>query len=326
MFAGYINPRTTRLATVVPGERELDLRDRAKFNTRDFDSFEAILQRYLRKQEARGVTACFAVSGPVARNEVSSKYLPWAINGNEIARTFGFSSVRLINEHIAAAQGIFELKPEQLFSINVGGENANGNRGLMVVDDRLCEAMMVFDGGRYTTFTTAGGHTGFGPASQLEVELWQYLYGERDAVEIGDVVSRDGLVRIYEFFLDFNGAVRPDWFKTSDDVPSRIIEEALSGEDAIAVETINLFVQVFAGEASNLALRGVTTGGVYLGGRIVSELMPALDQGRFMQYFVRSGEMEDRLSAMPVQVMMDRKTALYGAARIAADQDTDFDE
>jgi glucokinase len=326
MFAGYINPRTTRLATVIPGEPDFDLRDRAKFNTRDFDSFEAILQRYLRKQEARGVNACFAVSGPVVHNEVSSKYLPWAISGDEIARKFGFATVRLVNEHIAAAQGIFELKPEQLFSINPGSENPSGNRGLMVVDDRLCEALMVYDGGRYTTFTTAGGHTGFGPASQLEVELWQYLYAERDVVEIGDIVSRDGLVRIYDFFLDYNGAVRPDWFKTSEDVPALIIENALSGEDAIAVETVNLFVQVFAGEASNLALRGVTTGGMYLGGRIVSELMPALDQGRFLQFFIRSGDMEDRLSAMPVQVLMDRKTALYGAARLAAEQEADFDE
>ena len=165
------------------------LHDKARFDTTDFKCLDDILDRYLRKSEARGGAACVAVAGPVTNNEVSSSALPWTIHGDRLAETFGFESVQLVSEYIATAQGIFELKPDQLFTINPGSRTAVGNRGIMSIDDHLCEAMMVFDGQRFTTFTTAGGHTGFAPATQLEVDLWQYLYTQRDTIAVTDVVK-----------------------------------------------------------------------------------------------------------------------------------------
>jgi len=325
MLVGYVNPTTTRLAMVSLKNGGILLQDKARFDTADFKSLDAILERYLRKSEARGGAACLAVAGLVADNKVPSSYLPWSINGDSLAEKFGFESVRLVNEYIATAQGISELQPDQLFTINPGSGAAAGNRGIMGIDDHLCEAMMVFDGQRFTTFTTAGGHTGFSPASQLEVDLWQHLYTRHDAIAVTDIVSRGGLRLIYEFFLEGNQMERPLWFGTAEDLSARIIEEALSGTDEVAVDTVNLFVGIFASEATNLALRGVTTGGLYLGGRIVTELMPALDQGRFMEAFVKQGAMEDRLAAMPIYVLMDRQTALLGAAHIALKHDQHYE-
>lgn len=316
MFAGFINPQTARLATVSVRDGGLQLHNRANFDTGEFGSFELILQRYLRNQEAHGGLACFAVAAPVSDNHAKGGQLPWEIDGARLAAQFGFTDVSMVDEHIATARGIFELPPDKLFTINQGVDHAPGNIGLMTVDERLCEALMVLHGNNYSTFVTHGGHTSFGPTSQVEVELWQHLYAERKGIEVGDVVSRNGLKRIYRFFVESRGGDLPGWFRSADDVPAMIIEQALAGKDQTAVETVDVFVDCFAAEAANLALRGRTSGGLYLGGRIVSELMPALDQGRFIDDFIKGGEVEEYLAGVPIQVLMDRGTALLGAARI----------
>ncbi len=317
MFVANVNSRTTRLATVSRMDGGIQLLNRAQFNTADFDGFESILQRYFRDHEAQGGTMYIAVPGPLSGNEVSTHHLPWPINGESVAERMSFGGVSLIDEYLAAARGILELPSDKLFSINDAARQRPGNVGVMTVERNLAEALMIHNEGRYTTFVTNGGHTGFGPSTQLEVDLWQYLYSRKDTVEVGDVISERGLLTIYEFFLETRGLPTPEWFESDPDRVSRLIELSLSGRDDIAVEAVDLFVDCYGGEAANLALRGVTTGGLFLAGRIVSELMPALDQGRFMDNFVRRGAIEDTLAATPIHVVMDREAALLGAACLA---------
>jgi glucokinase len=47
--------------------------------------------------------------------------------------------------------------------------------------------------------------------------------------------------------------------------------------------------------------------------------MTALEQGQFMERFVKKGKMGSLLSNMSVKLIVDEKTALLGAASIAAD-------
>ena len=300
----------------------IQLHNRAQFNTNDFTDFESILQRYFRNHEASGGTMFIAVPGPLSGNEVSTHHLPWPISGESVAERMSFGGVNLIDEYLAAARGILELPSDKLFSINDAARRQPGNIGVMMVERDLAEALMILANGRYSTFVTNGGHTGFGPSTQLEVDLWQYLYSRKASVEVGDVVSERGLLTIYEFFLETRGLPTPEWFRSDPDRVSRLIELSLSGRDEVAVDAVDLFVDCYGGEAANLALRGVTAGGLYLAGRMVSELMPALDQGRFMDNFVRHGVMEDTLAAIPIHVVMDREAALLGAACFALESQT----
>ena len=102
--------------------------------------------------------------------------------------------------------------------------------------------MIFYDGKKYHPYASEGGHAGFTPGNQLEVDLWEHLYSNLGFIEVEDVLSLKGLERIYEFMLSSNRATKADWFKKAKDKASKIIEYGLSGQDEIAVKSLDLFV------------------------------------------------------------------------------------
>ena len=60
------------------------------------------------------------------------------------------------------------------------------------------------------------------------------------------------------------------------------------------------------------------TGGVYIAGGIAPKILPKLAGPLFMQAFVSKGRMQSLLESIPVQVAVNDKTGLIGAARCAA--------
>jgi glucokinase len=73
-------------------------------------------------------------------------------------------------------------------------------------------------------------------------------------------------------------------------------------------------VEVYGAETGNLALRGVATGGVYVGGGIAPKILPALQNGRFLDAFNAKGTMSALVAAMPVKVIINPAAGLLGAA------------
>ena len=133
------------------------------------------------------------------------------------------------------------------------------------------------------------------------------------------MVSLQGLERIYNFLVDTQGYKKGKWFDKADDRPGAILERALSGKDEVANRTVDIFIDCYASEAANLALKGMTLGGIYIGGRIAPQIITLLDKGRFMERFVKRGKMEAMLARMPVSVIIEAKTALIGASGIVMD-------
>ena len=72
------------------------------------------------------------------------------------------------------------------------------------------------------------------------------------------------------------------------------------------------------GEAGNLALKMMVTGGVYLGGGIAPKIIGKLQGERFMQGFRSKGRMQSLLESMPVRVILNDSTALFGPALYGA--------
>ena len=323
MLAGYITSDKTYFATISQQRGQIKLRNKKEYTNKSAESFEELLNRYTQSYKCTRDNACFAVAGFVYDNSVSEKYLPWRVDADTIIDIFNFSEVRIVNEHIATAQGIFELPPERLFTINEGSRVHTGNRGVMIVDEKFGEAMIIYDGERFSSYVTSAALAGFAPDNQLEAELWQYLYSEHDVVNIGEIVSRHGLKHILDFLITSRNLEPPEWCTDSKDCPAKIIELALSAKDELAVETLDIFIDCMASEAANLATRGMTIGGIYLGGSISAEIMTALDKGRFMEHFVRKNELQKQLAAMPVQVILEPHTPLFGAAYITTNLESE---
>ena len=84
-----------------------------KYISSEWDSFELILEDFLKK-ECKDIThphyACFAVAGPTSKNNAKIVNLSWNISGNALQKKFNFKSCELINDFAVQIYGIPFLK------------------------------------------------------------------------------------------------------------------------------------------------------------------------------------------------------------------------
>ena len=67
-------------------------------------------------------------------------------------------------------------------------------------------------------------------------------------------------------------------------------------------------------EAGNLALKVLSTGGIYLGGGISPRILDELQKPVFLEVLRNKGRFREILSKMPVKVILNAKAGLLGAA------------
>ncbi|HEX9602883.1 MAG TPA: glucokinase, partial [Myxococcales bacterium] len=105
------------------------------------------------------------------------------------------------------------------------------------------------------------------------------------------------------------------------DAPAAITEAARGG-DPLCRRAVETFCTLYGAEAGNLALKALSTGGVYVAGGIAPKILPELRDGRFRAAFLAKGRMRPLLEAIPVQVVLDLNTTVLGAAALAAGEAT----
>jgi glucokinase len=318
VFAGYVSGSRVDLVRVAQGDGPIELIDQRSYSAKDYPNLDSILRLYLKKTRMLNPVACLGVAGPVIAGEVSTTNLPWHIVASDIEDKFSFKRVKLINDTVATAHALPHLGPDKLFSLNNGtAVRQAGSIGLIAAGSGLGEAIIYSDGSQYYPHASEGGHADFAPFNQLESELWGYVYSELGRVEAEDIVSRAGMERIYHFLVDTQGGTHSQWFAKADDKPAAIIEEALADRDDTASRTLGLFIDCYASEAANLALKGMTIGGIYVGGLIAPQIITLLDSKRFMDRFTKRGKMEALLRSIPVGVIIEEQAPLLGAAGVA---------
>jgi glucokinase len=209
------------------------------------------------------------------------------------------------------------LTPAELHTLHPGEPAAGGAIAVIAPGTGLGEAFLTWDGARYREHASEGGHADFAPGNRLEADLLKELWKETTHVSTEGLCSGPGFGRIYRFFRE-RGVEEPDWLAgllggSADPAPV-IVEAALAEKNELCVRTVRLFISLLGAEAGNLALKTLASGGVYLGGGIVTRLLPFLEEGPFLDAFRRKGRMADLLFRMPVHVILEPRAALIGAA------------
>jgi glucokinase len=146
------------------------------------------------------------------------------------------------------------------------------------------------------------------------MKTWTHVSYER-------VLSGPGLLNIYRFLSDSNTGEQADWFQekiaAGEDPAAVISTAALEKTCPLCIQALDLFTSIYGAEAGNLALTVKAVGGVFVGGGIAPKILPKLNDGTFMKAFRDKGRMEPLMSSMPVHVVLNPKTALFGAANFA---------
>jgi glucokinase len=318
LLAGDIGGTKTNLAvyTAEAGPRRPLVE--MTFASDDYPNLETIAQKFLAQVRHEVQYASIGVAGPVVNGHVRTTNLPWEMDENQLRDALGLQRVYLLNDLESIGNAIPILEPADLHTLNVGQPEPGGAIGIVAPGTGLGEGFLAWDGSRYRAHPSEGGHTDFGPHSDLEMELLRFWQARRGHVSYELVCSGIGIANIYTFLRETGYAPEPDWLAERlaavEDITPVIVTTATERDEPLCRQTLDLFVSILGAEAGNLALKLLATGGIYLGGGIPPRILPTLQDGRFMQSFTRKGRFGELLARVPVQVILNPKAGLMGAA------------
>lgn len=322
VLAGDIGGTTTRLGIYEVAGDELRAIREQSFVSAAVSGLGEILSEFLEGRDSGCRSACFGIAGPVTGRRMRTTNLPWVVDADDLERTTGISPLVLINDLEATAWGAVRMGEGEVHVLNPGTSDARGNGAVIAAGTGLGEAGIYWDGGAMLPFACEGGHTGFSPTDELGDGLLQFLRGRHGGrVSWERVLSGSGLADLYRYMLERAGKPAPDWFIEADqagDPTPAIATAGLENRCEVCTNTLEVFARLYGEEAGNLALKIMATGGMWVGGGIAPKILPALTAGAFMEGFLAKGRMRPLLESMPVRVILDDRTALYGAAHCAA--------
>jgi glucokinase len=293
------------------------------FGTLDYTDLPAMIAVFMRDADARGVhgtiaSACFGVAGPVADDTVKVTNVPWSVDGRRVAAAVGLQRVALLNDLEALAHAVPVLHESETHALQEGEALQGGNIALIAAGTGLGQALIHNIGGRFVPSASEAGHADFAARTEREIALLRDLTRRYGRADVEHVVSGRGLAHIHPVAHEQPCAAAVDL--DSPDAPAAISMAAMERRCPGCMETLDLFVDAYGAEAGNLALRSLSTGGLYVGGGIAPKILPALTTGAFMKAFLSKPPLDQLLAAMPVRVILNAESGLLGAAVFAASQ------
>lgn len=318
ILAGDIGGTNTRLACFTCTASRLTSVREHIFPSREYSSLRLVLQDFLKLVDQPIEAATLGVAGPVDDGRCKTTNLPWIVEETELAELTGAKHVALLNDLEATAFCIDYLEPHELHVLQIGDQEPRGHRAVIAAGTGLGEAGIFWNGRDWQPFASEGGHADFAPRNELEIDLLRFLIGKFGHVSWERVLSGPGLVNLYEFLCHryperVDGQIAAK-IETGD--AAVISQSALEKQCGLCVEALDWFVSLYGSEAGNLALTLMALGGVYIAGGIAPKILPALKQPVFLQSMVK-GRFKTLIESIPVRVVLNDQTALWGAAHFA---------
>lgn len=316
ILAGDIGGTKAQLALFESGSPPRSPAFEERLPTNGSPSLDALVKQFLTRTGVQPTRCVFGIAGPVANNACITTNLPWHVDGAAMSAALG-APVTLLNDLEATAWGLSTLQGSDL-QVLQAGLPAEGNRALIAAGTGLGEAILMWDGRTWHPMPSEGGHADFGPTDALEDDLLHWLRGKYGRVSYERVLSGPGLADLYRFFRETRRGQEPPEvamaFDRAEQPAAIVTETALDGSCERARLALDRFVKIYGAEAGNLALKALALGGVYVGGGIAPRMLPALMRGGFVGSFFEKGRLSPLLSRIPVSVVLDSRTAVWGAA------------
>jgi len=145
------------------------------------------------------------------------------------------------------------------------------------------------------------------------MELLQALFLRYGRVSVERVLSGRGLSEIHAFLTAKQTGQAFE--EVTPWEPSKITSLALSGENSLCVQTLNMFCSIYGAEAGNLCLKYLALSGVYVAGGIVNHILSFLPTSPFMAAFCQKGRLRFIMENTPVKVVCYDGLGMLGAGK-----------
>ena len=288
-------------------------RDARVLSTADFPDVATAADDYLsRAGGARPTVACFAVACPVRGDRIVLTNSPWSFSIEALRRRLGLERLLVVNDFKALGAAVPLLRADE--RVRIGGRDPIAGRpaALLGPGTGLGVAGLVPCGDDILVVEGEGGHIGFAPADEREIELLRLLARRYGRVSAERVLSGPGLVAVHEALATLHG-------ETAEPLDAvQIVDRGHSRADARCGETLEVFCAALGAVAGDLALLFGAHGGVYIGGGIAPRIVELLAQSDFRRRFEDKGRIAGFIADVPTFVITAKTPALFGAAALLA--------
>ena len=319
LIAGDIGGTKTDLAIYSPESGPHKPLAQTQRHSADYPSLEAMVREFLAQVKMSVDVASFDVAGPVINGRVKATNLPWVMDESTLASELNLKAAHLMNDLEAVARAVPALRDEDVITINKGEVVSDGPIAIIAPGTGLGESFLTWDGSEYVAHGSEGGHSDFAPTDERQIRLLQFLLPRWGHVGVERVCSGIGVPNIYEFFRDGERiSEQPELAQliaSSKDHTKAIVDAAFDPQhpSELCRATVDMLATILAGEAGNLALKVLATGGVYIAGGVALHLMKLLQAPPFLETFTRKGRFKEVMQRMPIHIITTR-AALLGAA------------
>ena len=280
-----------------------------------YPSVEGAIEAYLRTVEAPPPEAiCLAVAAPMGSDEVRFLNNKWKLRSDSLAQRFNGSRITLVNDFEAVAYAIPLLSDQDVAAIGRGRQPAKWQKdftiGVLGPGTGLGVSALLGSGGHLRALSSEGGHLGFAPENDWQAEILKCLRRKFDRVSDERLLSGPGIENIYAALCELHGR------QIRQRCAAEIGKAAVHGEDDIAGETIDLFVEILGQVAGNLALTLGAREGIYIAGGIAGRYAEQLQSGRFRAGFENKGRHRALMEQIPTFLITHPHPGLLGASHL----------
>jgi glucokinase len=277
----------------------------------DFNTSGDAIRHYLGRVGVESLHAiCLAAAGPVIEHSIDVTNNHWTLSSASLASEFDVETVRLLNDFEAIAYSIpFIGSAERLVVGPLPGTDLEGRAfdvAILGPGTGLGVAGLSSRNGELLAITGEGGHVGFAPESDLQVELLKVLRTRFERVSAERLVAGSGIENIYSALLEIRGE------------PAALLRAAeiftAAGEAGPAADAVRLFFEILGQVAGDLALTLGANDGVYIAGGIAKRYPEILQDGTFRAAFERKGRHRHLLERIPTFLITHEQPGLLGAS------------
>ena len=286
----------------------LALRDIRTFPTAEHATLAAAMRAYLKDAPEKIAHAGLAVAAPLRDDTVKFTNAVWTFKQSTLAQEAGLEAAYVFNDFEAQAHALPVLSDDELHALGGGSVVEEAPKVVLGPGTGLGVAGLIWSPSGWIPVPGEGGHQTFPAENERELAILEHMRKSLGRLSVERALSGPGLANIYQAIAASHGLGKVDLS------PKEVEQMAISGEDDMATQALDFFVQWLGRFAGDMALAFGARGGVYIGGGIAPKMLSRLEQADFREEFERKGRMKPYVEAIPIQVVVSDYPGLKGAA------------
>jgi glucokinase len=312
LVAADVGGTHARIALIDPGtegKSAFSILQYRKYACADFPGLAAIIDEFRASVvQAPVARVALAIAGYVVDDAVINVNLPWVVTISGLRAALGIGELAIVNDFEAVAHAIGHVDAADTFLLS-GPATAQAGPVLVVGPGTgLGAAVRIPHRDRAVILPTEAGQATLAPNTDFEIEVLRELRKGGSRVLIEHVLSGTGLMNLDAAVRSLRGAPAVSM------TPAQISAAALAGNDALAIETVDVFCGWFGSVLGDLALLYGAQGGIYLAGGVLPQMKDLLVRSAFVERFLDKGAMREALARTSVRLVDHAQLGVIGAA------------